>query len=208
MLDHVIRFDPFREQATCLVKRQSFEPDLVEPIVREGARAVAAHAGDQRDAADVQPARNRCEKLRRFGIERVRVVEHDQHGALARGGREHAERGGEHAESLLRLRHRQAERTSQGVRLHRGDGGEPLEYGGEQLMQARIGEPGLCRHAAGREHRPAVGIVCDHGEQRALADPGLASDHKRPAAPAASVREQLVDAAALGDASHEHRTRS
>jgi hypothetical protein len=97
-------------------------------VVVEAVAAVAAGGRHERDPPDVQAPRQEAERVGARGVQLVGVVDRQQHGLLLGRRNEQAERAREHREPRVGLRHRQPERTAQGVRLHRGDRVEARQH--------------------------------------------------------------------------------
>ena len=204
VLDHVLRGDALGEQLAHLVEREPTEAQLIGAAVIERARPVRPLCGDQRDPADVQAARDECQRVGRAGVEVMGIVDHEQHRLLARCRDQQAQRAREHLEAVVGLGLAESERAAQCAGLHRRDHVEPGEHGSEQLVQPREGKIRLCGHPLCREHAPAVRLRGDLCEQLALADSGLADHDERPSAPDARFLQHRLDAASLGDPSDEH----
>ena len=206
LFEHIRGLDDACQQLPHLVELEPAESQLLEAAVVERARPVRPFRGNQSDPADVEASCDEAERVPRPGIEVVRIVDQQQYRLLVCRRHQQAQCACEHLEAMAGLGVAEPESTAQGARLHRRDQVQPGEHGGEQLVQARERQIRLCGHASRREHEPAVRICGDLLEQVALADPWLAAHDECPAAAVASFREQLSDAATLGDPSDEHGT--
>ena len=170
---------------------------------------LAGPGRDQQRGADVvEAARGVAEALGRGSVEPVRVVDQDQERRGPRAARaDQAEEPGEHRQPLvdhaLAGRQRQRGRDRRGLRL--GQVAEPVEHRRAELAEGREREPRLrldarrsSRPASPRRARPAG------GEQRGLADPGLAADDQRAAATGPRRVQQRFDPIEFGFPSDQH----
>ena len=206
LFDHILGLDGACQQLPHLVELEPAESQLLEAAVVERARPVRPFRGNQSDPADVEASCDEPERVPRPGIEVVRIVDQQQDRLLVCRRHQQAQCACEHLEATAGLGVAEPESAAQSARLHRRDHVQPGEHGREQLVQPRERQIRLCGHASCREHEPAVCICGDLLEQVALADPRLAAHDECPTAAAASFREQLSDAATLGDPSDEHGT--
>jgi hypothetical protein len=126
--------------------------------------------------------------------------------AVLGGGGEQREHGRRHQEAIGALGGSEAEGGRQGRALGRRQLWELVNYWPYQAVKPREGELGLDFNAGRREHRHVGGAVGGVAQQRRLAHPHLAAQHKRPALPARGPVEQAVDQRALKPAANQPNT--
>ena len=150
-----------------------------------------AHGEDQPDRLRPETARDEGQRLRRGRVEPLRVVhDADQRPLLRDVGQQAQDRQADE-EPIRRVAVAQTERGAERVALRAGKALEAIQERRAQLLQPRERELHL-RLDPGRPGDAAPGRVLHQIlQQRALADPGLAAQHQRPARTRAHARHQL-----------------
>ncbi len=164
-----------------------------------------ARADDDRYRVGEQPARGEQDRLRRWLIEPLGIVEqHAERPALGCGG-EHAERRRSDREPLAADAGSERQCRPQGRGLRRREGVDMLDHGAQQLEQARERNRRLLLAAARREHEHLARRGGCVGQQGALADARLSTHDEHAARADACVGEQALDRRALRIAPDQHR---
>ena len=156
-----------------------------------------AHGEDQPDGLRPQAARDEGQRLRRGGVEPLRVVHDADERSLGRDGREQTQHRQADDEAIRRVPVVQTERGAKRRALRTGKALQAVEERRAQLLQSRVRElhlrldPGRPGNAAPRR------VLHQIVQQRALADSGLPAQHQRPARTGAQARHELIQRPAL-----------
>jgi hypothetical protein len=185
---------------------QPFDDELGEPFERLLCTGLA-HGVDQPKGLGAETARDERQRLRGGPVEPLRVV-HDADKRLRLSHRRHQAQDREADEEPVRgVAVAQAERGFERVALGSGQTLEAIRERGAQLLQPRERELHLRLDARRPGHRTSGGAAREIGQQRALSDPGLPTQHQRAARARAHARHQLIQCRALAASTQQPRSR-
>ena len=183
---------------------EGLEPQLGERLLLEGIPWVAGRDDDRDGAAG--PARRIQHALARRGVEPVHVVDHGEHGPLARGRAQEPQRRDADREPVPGRRRPERERGGECARLRRRQRREIVDDRSQEIRQRGERQLGLGLHPARPQHGDAVAAALGQRvEQRRLADPRIPAHDERTSVPAAQAVKQLVEPAEFRGAAHDHR---
>ena len=166
---------------------------------------VALAGGEQQDdALGVEAAGDELQRVRRPGVEPVRVVDEAQHRPLLGELGQQRQTGGVDEEALLPSAVRQPERGLQRGGLWRGQAVDEAQGGAQQLLERGERQLGLRFHPARGQHVHLARAGARVLEQDRLADPGLAAQRQRAAPRVAGRVEQCADEGALSVPPKQH----
>ena len=185
------------EQHARVLVLQPADDELRQPV--EGPLAGRlAHGEDQPDRLRAQPPRHERERLRRGGVEPLRVVDDaDQRPLLRHLGQQAQDRQADQ-EALRSVTVAHAEGRAERSALRTGKALEPIHERRTQLLKPGERELHLRLHARGPHDAAPGGVLHQIPQQRALTDARLPAQHQRPARPRADARHQLIQRRALG----------
>ena len=152
---------------------------------------------DQPDRLRTETARDEGQRLRGSRVEPLRVVHDADEWSLFRNVRQQTQHRQADEEPIRRAAVTQTERSAKRTALRAGKVVQAIEERLAQLLQPRVRELHL-RLDADRPGNAAPGRTLHQVlQQRALADPGFAAQHQRPARTRAHTRHQLIQRGAL-----------
>ena len=185
------------EQHARILVLQPAEDELRQTV--EGPLAGGlAHGQDQPHRLRTEPPRHERERLRRGGVEPLRVIhDADQRPLLRHVGQQAQDRQADQ-EALRSVTVAHAEGRAERSALRTGKALEPIHERRTQLLQPRERELHLRLHARGQHDAAPGGVLRQIPQQRALTDARLPAQHQRPARPRADARHQLIQRRALG----------
>ena len=182
------------------------QPQLGQAGVDQGRVLPVAHSYQHRDGVCQQSTRGEGQRLGGRAVQPLRIVHDHQHRRLLGVARDQPQCGGTHQQTVGLDALAEAEGGSE----CRGMGGwESLEQrqgGAKQFVQAREGDVRLELDAARGEHSHLDSTLHRKAEEGSLADPGLAADDQRRAAPKAGVGERPLYGRHLPVATEQHPT--
>jgi hypothetical protein len=133
----------------------------------------------------------------------MRVVDQGEDRGGLRGAGQEAQRRHVRREAIRQGALRERERAPERDGLRCGKRIELRQQGAHERVQRGERKCGLELHAAGPQHRHALGTPRSAVQQCRLAEPRLASDHEHAATPRACRIEQRLQARALHGTTHE-----
>jgi hypothetical protein len=175
---------------------QPADSELRQPLeVPLAARL--ARGEDEPDRHCTETARDERQRLCRGRVEPLRVVDDADQGSVFRDVGEQTQDREADAKPIRRIAVAHTERGAQRIALRVGKALDTIHERRAQLLQTRVGELHLGldsgRSGDGAPRRVLRQIL----QQRTLANPGLPTQHQRPAQTPAHARYQLIQRRAL-----------
>jgi len=191
-----------QQQRAGIAGAQAADRQLGKPrenlVVGPGPRG--AH---HRDPLGEQAASHESQDLRRGLVEPLRVVDDTGQRLLLGDLSEQRQRGQSHQEPVRRRAGATAEHRRERVVLRSGQPADVTQHGRAELVQAGVGQLHLRLHPGGPGDMPVGHLAGQVAQQRALAHPRLAAQHRDPAPPGPRVSHEPVQRLALAAASQK-----
>ena len=185
------------EQGLGCAEPEAAELELGQPGVGEQRDLAGSDGDDDGDRIGEQAPSREQHGLGGSFVQPLGVVEkHAERLLLGRGGEDSQGRGADH-EPLASHGRPEREGRPQCGGLWRRQAVDVREHGAQELEQSGERDRSFLLDSARSENAHLAGARRGVGQQRALADAGLAADHERSARADARVGEQTLDRCAL-----------
>ena len=183
---------------------QALEPEGRQVSAIEQRRLSFAHGKNDGDRIGDEAAEGEQACVGTRSVQPVSVVDENRYRRVVRIAGEQAERSRADGEAVLRLRGPERQGALERGRLRPRDLVHPGERRAQQLEQAGERDVRLGLHSPGAQHLHALRLLLGVGEQRGLADPGLADDGQDAAVAGASLLKHSRERQLLPIAAKQH----